>query len=121
MSGKLEGRWNFFGTKEGVCFFLDPEVGDFNFFHASLANIFNKCHKKIVFIKKTLDFGYIKYQLEGIEIFVMLKGRWIFFLMCNVGGRCTKFSQPSNGCSLMQCLMMLYLYYRIDNFGQVTR
>ncbi len=31
-------------------FFLEDELG-LNIFHASLANIFNKCHNKVIFIK----------------------------------------------------------------------
>ncbi len=34
------------------------------FFHASLAIIFNKCHKRAVFMK-IFEFVYIKYDLEG--------------------------------------------------------
>ncbi len=45
------------------------------FFHASLTNIFNKCHKKAIFMKNKPEFGYIIYELEvGDEIFYMLRG-----------------------------------------------
>ncbi len=57
-------RWNFTGTIKGVGFFLHPKGGGLKKCHASLANIFNKCHKKAVFIFfKTIEFGYIKYKL----------------------------------------------------------
>ncbi len=57
---------------EVVEFFLNEGEGDHffrhwkgvnEFFHVSLANIFNKCYEKCVFIKKTtkktIEFGYI--------------------------------------------------------------
>ncbi len=45
-----------FGPRREGDFFLDPEMG-LIFFHASLANIFNKCHKKAVFVTKQLNLG----------------------------------------------------------------
>ncbi len=46
--------------------FSDPE-GGLNCFHASLANIFNKCHKKLFSCLM-----YIKYELEGGSPFILL-------------------------------------------------
>ncbi len=50
--------------------FSAPEVGGVNFFHASLANIFNKCFKKAVFKKKKIEFGYkLNMSSKGVEFF----------------------------------------------------
>ncbi len=43
-------------TNLGVGFVWTKEEGGGVFFHASLANICNKCHKKTVF-RKTIEFG----------------------------------------------------------------
>ncbi len=49
----------------GVKFFVQTlKRGWVIFFHASLAIIFNKCHKRAVFMK-IFEFVYIKYDLEG--------------------------------------------------------
>ncbi len=53
-----EGDGFFFDQGGWVKFCSDLERG-LIFVHASLANIFNKCHKKFH------ELGYVKYELEG--------------------------------------------------------
>ncbi len=40
-----------------------------NFVRASLANIFNKCYKKAIFMKSNWIWVYIKYELDGVGYF----------------------------------------------------
>ncbi len=76
--GEIGEGWNYFWTKEKGLNFLESLGGITFYFHTSLANMFNKCHKKAVFMKKTIEFGYIKYKLEGF---------WgLFFLEVERGG-----------------------------------
>ncbi len=35
------------------------------FFHALLANNYNECLKNVVFIKKPIEFGYLKCEIKG--------------------------------------------------------
>ncbi len=57
--GQILVGWNVLGPRRGLNLFSDPERA-LNVFHASLANVFNKCYKKGCFReKKTIEFGYI--------------------------------------------------------------
>ncbi len=75
------------GERRGLLF-SEPEGGWGRiFFHASLANSFNKCHKNDVFIKTlTIEFEEIKYNLEGggVNLFLGIhtrgKGVGVFFI-----------------------------------------
>ncbi len=65
--------------------FVPRSLGEF--FHASLANIFNRCHKKAVFMNN-FEFGYIKYELEGRCTFLYkcTQGELIFSVCSHNGG-----------------------------------
>ncbi len=74
------------GNKEkGLIIFQNLKGGGENFFHASLANIFKKCYKKAVFMKKNCIwvYMYIKYELKGgwLNFFYMLEGGLDFSCM----------------------------------------
>ncbi len=59
MVGKIWGEVDLFLDQEGgLNFFSDTERGSLICIHVSLANSFNKCYKKAVFMKK-IEFGYM--------------------------------------------------------------
>ncbi len=73
--GKIEARGGdiFWGTRR--------KEGRLIFVHAPLANIFNKYYKKAYFIKKTIEFGYVKYEL----FFLHAQMGLIFFTSMQTG------------------------------------
>ncbi len=98
--GKCKG-WSFLGHGRGVEYFYRPWSG-VNICHVLLANIFNKCYEKAVFMKKNNWICvYIKYEFDGSWIFLCVGGGCIFFFYACVKGVVfffespTKFSQPT--------------------------
>ncbi len=82
---------NYFGSRRGGGNFFQTLKGGLNFFHASLANIFNKCYKKAVFMIKQLNLDKNKIWAWG--------GDWNL-LMHSKGGR---FHACEWGCIFLRC------------------
>ncbi len=111
----------------GIWWRRAKEGGDF--FHASLANIFNKCYKKAVFIfKKQLNLGIYKIWAQGRGL-NYLWARWVDFLCGQKGGGHNSFwvndqifTTPHppvlNGYSL---IMVIDLVCPTDDFDDLLR
>ncbi len=66
------GQIYFLLRRERGGFFQTLKLEGVIFFFASLANIFNKCHKKAIFHEKQLNLGYKIWAWRGLILIYML-------------------------------------------------
>ncbi len=111
-----EGVDFFYQVWEGLIFFR-PWMGGLIFFHTLLANIFNKCHKRAIFMKNYWIWGKQIWARMGIELQAWVGGG-VFYMQ--EGGNenlfwVTNQIFPTPTHQISRCLATIFNRIKINN------